>query len=62
MLYLTLCVVMGVDYQVRVWGGSVCGDGCGLPGEGVERVCGDGCGLSGEGVGRCAGESGWSGM
>ena len=39
-------MVMGVDYQVRVWRGSVCGDGCGL---------------SGEGVGRCAGESGWSG-
>ena len=39
MLYLTLCVVMGVDYQVRLWGGSVCGDGCGLPGEGVEREC-----------------------
>ena len=33
-----VCVVMGVDYQERVWGGCVC-DGCGLPGEGVGREC-----------------------
>ena len=54
--------MMDVDYQAREWGGSVCGDGCGLPGECGEGVCVVmGVDYQARVWGGCAGERGWSG-